>query len=128
GRSDGVTWSAGSPDPPGLTHPGRLQMRVGEASAQRHFPHFSTGGAGGNRTPVRQVVTEPDTTIPATRLCGYRTGGSAAPKGHRRVFPRCQRSFPPSVVFPYGPPTLLLPGCVDQAPCAVAGHDDSLTT
>ena len=53
--------------------------------------------------------------------------GQRAPLGsHPRVFPRCQRSFSPSVVFPYGPPTLLLPGCVDLAPCAVTGHDDSL--
>jgi hypothetical protein len=35
-------------------------------------------GAGGNRTPVRQVVTEPDTTIPASRprrLPNWRVSG-----------------------------------------------------
>ena len=42
------------------------------------------------------------------------------------VFPQRQRSFTPSAVSPCGPSTLLLPGCEDQAPCAIAGHDDSL--
>ena len=62
--------------------------------------------------------------FPQLGLDGYRTGGSAEVRGpHRRVFPRCQRSFTPSVVFPYGPSPLLLPGCGDPAPCAIAGHD-----
>jgi len=58
----------------------------------------------------------------ATALAGQRTSRG----GHHQVFPRCQCSFTRSVVFPYGPSTLLLPGCMDQAPCAVTGHDDSL--
>ena len=58
----------------------------------------------------------------ATALAGQRTSQG----GHHQVFPRCQCSFTRSVVFPYGPSTLLLPGCMDQAPCAVTGHDDSL--
>lgn|GEM_PF-1506376 len=56
-------------------------------------------------------------------LEGYRTGRSV---GHPPGFPRSQSSFTGSVVSPYGPSTLLLPGCADQAPCAIAGHDDSL--
>ena len=87
---------------------------------------LSTLGAGENRTPVRQVVTEPATTIPGSPSHSCRIGGSTGPKAYCRVFPRCQRSFTPSVVFPYGPPTLLLPGCVDLAPCAIAGHGFAL--
>ena len=83
------------------------------------------GGAGGNRTPVRLVVTEPDTTIPALPLAAVAPAGRLT-RVSCRVFPRRQRSFTPSAVSPCGPPTLLLPGCVDLAPCAVAGHDDSL--
>jgi hypothetical protein len=73
-------------------------------------------------------------------LGGYRTcydhsrlcrSTAAAPAGRLtcvscRVFPRRQRSFSPSAVSPCGPSPLLLPGCEDQAPCAIAGHDDSL--
>ena len=33
-----------------------------------------------------------------------------------------------SVVFPYGPPPLLVTGCDGQAPRAIAGRDDSLQT
>ncbi len=57
-------------------------------------------GAGGNRTLVRRAVIDRATTIPeiaALRLPHRRVGGALA---HRRVFPRCQRSFPPSAVFP----------------------------
>ena len=57
-------------------------------------------GAGGNRTPVRQVVGTPATTIPdsATHSCG--TGGSAEQaqlpglSPMSAVFAGCQRSFP----------------------------------
>ena len=35
-----------------------------------------SGGAGGNRTLVRQAVTTRDTTIPGSRLYGCRTAGS----------------------------------------------------
>ncbi len=58
------------------------------------------GGAGGNRTLVRQAVTARATTIPESeplRLAHRRVGGACA---HRLVFPRSQWSCPPSVVFP----------------------------
>jgi len=43
-----------------------------------------------------------------------------------RIFLRCQRSFTPSVVFPYGPSLLLLPGCSELAPRDISARDDSL--
>ena len=43
------------------------------------------------------------------------------PLGLRRIFLRCQWSFPPSAVFPCCPPLLLLPGCSGQAPRAPVG-------
>ena len=61
------------------------------------------GGAGGNRTLVRQAVTGCATTIPGLRLCGCRPAGSGGLRegGHRQVcFPevsglsRRQRSLP----------------------------------
>ena len=73
---------------------------------------------GGHRTRYDHSRTP---ALAATGLAGQWT-----PKSHRRVFPRCQRSFTPSVVFPYGPSPLLLPGCGDPAPCAIAGHDFAL--
>lgn len=62
-------------------------------------------GAGGNRTPVRQVVTTPDTTIPDSATHSRGTGGSAGlpTEGPSQlpglspmsaVFACCQRSFP----------------------------------
>ena len=59
-------------------------------------------GAGGNRTPVHQSVNGPATTIPdlepdASSLAGQLPVTSGGP---RIVFPNCQRSFSPSVVFP----------------------------
>src|SRR5690606_265652 len=59
-------------------------------------------GAGGNRTPVRRAVTDRATTIPviaASRL-PHRRVGWPCEEDRRRVFPRCQWSFPPSAVFP----------------------------
>jgi hypothetical protein len=61
-----------------------------------------SGGAGGNRTPVRQVVTEPDTTIPALRprrLPHRRVGGphevvTAGSFPDVSVLSHGQRSFP----------------------------------
>ena len=38
--------------------------------------------------------------FPVRRSNGYDNAGSPGPKPDRRVFPRCQRSFPPSAVFP----------------------------
>ncbi len=59
------------------------------------------GGAGGNRTPVRQSVTDRATTIPEIAAHGCRTAGSGGPQGpDRRVFPPGQRSFTPSAVCP----------------------------
>ncbi len=55
----------------------------------RHVSRHDICGAGGNRTPVRQVVTEPATTIPALRPRGLphrRVGGP-----HEEVTPG---SFP----------------------------------
>jgi len=89
----------------------------------------SGSGAGGNRTPVRRRRTVRATTIP--EMCGFAVAtlpGQVGPEGpHRRIFPRCQRSFQLSAVFPCGPSLLLLPGCSDQAPGAVTGPYDSLT-
>ena len=64
--------------------------------------------------------------FPCSRRYGYLIAGSNEPKPNRRIFLRCQRSFSPSVVFPYGPPTLLLPGCDGQAPRGITARDDSL--
>ncbi len=64
--------------------------------------------------------------FPSLRLYGCRTAGSIGLSAHRRVFPRCQRSFSPSAVFPCRPPLLLLPGCSGQAPRALTGRDVSL--
>ncbi len=47
-------------------------------------------GAGGNRTPVRRAGTASATTIPVVRTYGCPSTGLV----HRRVFPRCQKSFP----------------------------------
>ena len=81
------------------------------------------GGAGGNRTLVRQVVIDRATTIPVSWLYGCHPPGRVGHEGPcRRVFPRCQRSFTPSAVSPCRPPPLLLPGCSGLAPRAVAGR------
>ncbi len=62
--------------------------------------------------------------FPRSSLGGRLAAGSAAVR-HRRVFPRCQRSFPSPAVSPCCPPLLLLPGCSGQAPRAIAGRDVS---
>src|SRR5690606_11360608 len=82
----------------------------GPDRARRHArardgPALAAGpsrGAGGNRTPVRRAVTDRATTIPviaASRL-PHRRVGWPCEEDRRRVFPRCQWSFPPSAVFP----------------------------
>jgi hypothetical protein len=43
-----------------------------------------------------------------------------------RIFLRCQRSFTPSVVSPYCPSPLLLPGCGEPAPRDISARNDSL--
>jgi hypothetical protein len=64
--------------------------------------HSSRGGAGGNRTPVRQPLNEPATTIPVIETDAVSPAGrTIAPKSDQRPdFPGGQRSFSPSVVFP----------------------------
>ena len=57
----------------------------GECCVLRGLPKF-LGGAGGNRTPVRQVVVNRATTIPALRPQGHHTGGSADPKVYPQVY------------------------------------------
>ena len=64
--------------------------------------HFRRGGAGGNRTPVRQPVDEPATTIPGYEAVAASPAGrsTTASGGPRSVFPERQPSFRPSAVFP----------------------------
>ena len=70
------------------------------------------GGAGGNRTPVRQCVTERDTTIPEIAAYGSHTAGSGGPLGPSRGgFPPGQRAFTPSAVCP---------SCLHRFCCRVA--------
>ena len=83
--------------------PGRAATRTFVGVSRISRPEFREHpvwcGAGGNRTLVRRAVTDRATTIPEIadlRLPHRRVGGARA---HRRVFPRCQRSFPPSAVF-----------------------------
>src|SRR5918994_1545880 len=60
------------------------------------------GGAGGNRTPVRQPVDEPATTIPDYEAVAASPAGrsTTASGGPRSVFPECQPAFRRSAVFP----------------------------
>ena len=59
------------------------------------------GGAGGNRTPVRQAVTVRATTIPEFEADAASPPGRLTSEAvHGSVFPGRQRSFPPSAVFP----------------------------
>jgi hypothetical protein len=87
----------------------------------RSRSRYARGGAGGNRTLVRQAVDVPATTIPERAPCGRRAAGSAALR-HRLVFPSGQRSLPAVSGLSRRPPLLLLPGCSDQAPRAIAGR------
>jgi hypothetical protein len=64
---------------------------------------FGRGGAGGNRTPVRQPVDEPATTIPSFEADAASPAGRSTTEVVRaRSFPSVsrlsgrQRSFPPS--------------------------------
>ena len=74
------------------------------------------GGAGGNRTLVRQVNSQPATTIPEIVACGYHPAGSVELMPSAGSFSDVSGLSRLSVVFPYRPPLLLLPGCSDQAP------------
>ena len=118
-----------TPWPVVLRSPCRNSARCG-ADREQIGPELSLGpghgggGAGGNRTLVREVRDVRATTIPDLRLTAAETSGPH----DRRVFPRCQRSFPPPAVSPCGPPLLLLPGCSGQAPRALTGRCDSLPT
>ena len=58
-------------------------------------------GAGGNRTPVHQARTARATTIPAFGADATPPPGRLPSRGGpRAVFPACQRSSTPPVVFP----------------------------
>ena len=76
---------------------------------------LTSGGAGGNRTPVHQPVDEPATTVPDFEAVAASPAGRLVTSlrgGHRRlVFPWCQPSFRPSVVFP----TVILRFCCRAA-------------
>ena len=86
---------------------------------------ITNGGAGGNRTPVHQTLFASDTTIPVVMLTQH----------HRRVDclltkTACRLSdkslvLPNVSVLSRRHPSLLLPGCDELAPCAIAGHDVS---
>ena len=89
-----------------------------------YFDMWSWGES--NPRPLGGYRTRYDHSCTAASMATALAGQRASQGGHHQVFPRCQCSFTRSVVFPYGPSTLLLPGCMDQAPCAVTGHDDSL--
>lgn len=74
----------------------------GDSPHDRRSGHclIPSSGAGENRTPVRQVVTEPDTTIPAFRLTAVGSAGRLALGPTAGSFPdvsglsRRQWSFP----------------------------------
>ncbi len=88
-----------------------------------------SGGAGGTRTLVRQVVTRRATTIPVSWLMAATLPGQAGHEGPATgSFPEVSGLCRLSVVFPYRPPPLLVTGCGGQAPRAIAGRDDSLPT
>ena len=57
------------------------------------------GGAGGNRTPVHQLVYEPATTIPDIETDAVSPAGRMPPKWQRQGFPYGQWSFQLSAVF-----------------------------
>ena len=72
-------------------------------------------GAGGNRTPVHQPVNEPATTIPVLEADAASPAGRlTADGGQRPVFPGCQPSFRPSVVFPTVIPRFCCRAAVDR--------------
>jgi hypothetical protein len=58
-------------------------------------------GAGGNRTPVHQLVNEPATTIPDSEADAASPAGrlTITSDGRRSVFPECQPSFRLSAFF-----------------------------
>ena len=75
---------------------------------------------GGIEPPSVERLPPPIRPFPVTALrVAHRRVD--CPLGLRRIFLRCQWSFPPSAVFPCCPPLLLLPGCSGQAPRAPVG-------
>ena len=87
---------------------------------------IENGGAGGNRTPVHQALFTSDTTIPVLvltqhhRRVGYLIAEIACCLSNRSMV------FLIVSVLSRRHPPLLLPGCDELAPCAIAGHDVSL--
>ena len=84
-------------------------------------------GAGGNRTPVHQALNDRDTTIPDFRTDAVLPAGRLARRPSAQLSERSAVFHAVSGLSRRHPP-LLLPGCGGSAPCAIAGHDDSLTT
>jgi hypothetical protein len=116
-RSFGNGWGWRSPLRDVREAPGQHALRDGRgnpppsAKSAKHlvdrcfWRRWSWGcGAGGNRTPVRQPVDEPATTIPGTEaVAASPAGRSTTPSGGpRSVFPERQPSFRLSAVFPAG--------------------------
>ena len=83
------------------------------------------GGAGENRTPVREAVDDRATTIPMVEPLRLAHCWVRWPKPPARL---CELSavFLAVSVLSHRQPPLLLPGCGGLAPCAIAGHDVSL--
>src|SRR4051794_28177778 len=100
-----------------------MPMRPPDHATSTALAATSPSGAGGNRTPVHQAQTARATTIPDVGPDGGPRAGPSTLGRHRRVFPRCQRSFPPPAVLSGCHPPLLLPGCGGAAPCGLAAHD-----
>ena len=107
----------------------RTALRRRSTPGKCAFCQVSRGGAGGNRTPVHQAVTDPATTIPDFAADASLTGGSA----DRHEWRSTDRLSELSAVFPAVSglsrrhPSLLLPGCGGSAPCGIAAHDVSRT-
>jgi len=91
-------------------------------------PLTTFGGAGGNRTPVRLVRTVRATTIPESVAYGNHTAGSDEAETSPPDLSPMPTVFPVVSLLSDCHPPLLLPGCGEQAPCAIAGHDFSLPT
>ena len=86
------------------------------------------GGAGGNRTPVRLVRTVRATTIPESVAYGNHTAGSDEAETSPPDLSPMPTVFPVVSLLSGCHPPLLLPGCGEQAPCAITGHDFSLSS
>ena len=61
---------------------------------------LTSGGAGGNRTPVHQAPNARATTIPVSQADAAWPPGRLTSRGPRLVFPSGHRTFPMSAVFP----------------------------